>query len=67
MAQVSKDMTIGEVLAMNPEVAPILMEIGMHCLGCPASQGENLAEAAMVHGIDSDLLVEKINAFLAAQ
>ena len=67
MAQVSKDMTIGEVLAMNPEVAPILMEIGMHCLGCPASQGEGLAEAAMVHGIDSDLLVEKINAFLAAQ
>ena len=53
MAQVSKDMTIGEVLAMNPEVAPILMEIGMHCLGCPASQGESLAEAAMVHGIDS--------------
>ena len=45
MAQVSKDMTIGEVLAMNPEVAPILMEIGMHCLGCPASQGESLAEA----------------------
>ena len=67
MAQVSKDMTIGEVLAMNPEVAPILMEIGMHCLGCPASQGESLDEAAMVHGIDSDLLVEKINAFLAAQ
>ena len=67
MAQVSKDMTIGEVLAMNPEVAPILMEIGMHCLGCPASQGESLAEAAMVHGIDRDLLVEKINAFLAAQ
>ena len=67
MAQVSKDMTIGEVLAMNPEVAPILMEIGMHCLGCPASQGESLAEAAMGHGIDSDLLVEKINAFLAAQ
>ena len=60
-------MTIGEVLAMNPEVAPILMEIGMHCLGFPASQWESLAEAAMVHGIDSDLLVEKINAFLAAQ
>ena len=55
MAQVSKDMTIGEVLAMNPEVAPILMEIGMHCLGCPASQGERLAEAAMVNGIASDL------------
>ena len=67
MAQVSKDMTIGEVLAMNPEVAPILMEIGMHCLGCPASQGESLEEAAMVHGIDSDELVTKINEDLATK
>ena len=67
MAQVTKTMTIGELMFTNPDVAPILMEIGMHCLGCPASQGESLAEAAMVHGIDSDLLVEKINAFLAAQ
>ena len=67
MAQVSKDMTIGEVLAMNPEVAPILMEIGMHCLGCPASQGESLEEAAMVHGIDSDELVTKINEYLATK
>ena len=66
MAQVTKEMTIGELLIMNPNVAPILMEIGMHCLGCPASQGESLAEAAMVHGIDADLLVEKINAFLNA-
>ena len=66
MAQVSKDMTIGEVLAMNPEVAPILMEIGMHCLGCPSAQMETLEEAAMVHGIDADLLVEKINAAMAA-
>ena len=64
--QVSKDMTIGEVLNQSPEIAPILMEIGMHCLGCPASQGETLAEAAMVHGIDGDLLLEKINAYLAA-
>ena len=61
-AKVTKDMTIGEVLAMNPEVAPILMEIGMHCLGCPSAQMESLEEAAMVHGIDADLLVEKINA-----
>ena len=66
MAQVTKEMTIGELLNMNPNVAPILREIGMHCLGCPASQGESLAEAAMVHGIDADLLVEKINAFLNA-
>ena len=63
---VKKEMTIGEVLNINMDIAPILMEIGMHCLGCPASQGESLEEAAMVHGIDADLLVEKINAFLKA-
>ena len=66
MAKVSKDMTIGEILSINPDVAPILMEIGMHCLGCPSAQGESLAKAAMVHGIDADLLEEKINAFLNA-
>ena len=63
---VTKEMTIGEVLNINMDIAPILMEMGMHCLGCPASQGESLEEAAMVHGIDADLLVEKINAFLKA-
>ena len=62
MAQISKETRIGELLVTFPEAAPILMEIGMHCLGCPASQMESLEEAAMVHGIDSDLLVEKINA-----
>ena len=65
-AKVTKDMTIGELIRTNPEVAPILMEVGMHCLGCPASQMESLEEAAMVHGIDAELLVEKINAFLKA-
>ena len=54
--------TIGELLTVFPEAAPILMEIGMHCLGCPSAQMESLEEAAMVHGIDADLLVEKINA-----
>lgn len=63
---VTKEMTIGEVLNINMDIAPILMEIGMNCLGCPASQRESLEEAAMVHGIDADLLVEKINAFLKA-
>ncbi|MGO5053824.1 DUF1858 domain-containing protein [Lachnospiraceae bacterium LCP25S3_G4] len=62
---VTKQTTIGEALAVNPEIAPILMEVGMHCLGCPSAQGETLEEAAMVHGIDGDLLIEKINAFLA--
>ena len=63
---ITNETTIGELLNINMNVAPILMEIGMHCLGCPASQGESLEEAAMVHGIDADLLVEKINAFLKA-
>lgn len=65
-ARISKEITIGELLRMNPEVAPILMEIGMHCLGCPSAQMESLEEAAMVHGIDPVLLEEKINAFLEA-
>ena len=63
---VSKDMTIGQLIAAFPNVAPVLMQVGMHCLGCPSAQAETLEEAAMVHGIDADLLVEKINAFLNA-
>ena len=63
---ISKSTTIGELLVTIPESAPIFMEIGMHCLGCPSSQMESLEEAAMVHGIDADLLVEKINAAMAA-
>ena len=66
MTGVTKDMTIGEILRANPEVAPVLLDAGMHCLGCPASQGETLEEAAMVHGIDADLLTEKLNAILNA-
>ncbi len=62
MAEISKNTTIGELLMVFPEAAPILMEIGMHCLGCPSAQGETLEEAAMVHGLDAELLVEKINA-----
>ena len=65
--EVTKTMTIGELLQVAPQTAPVLMEVGMHCLACPASQGESLEEAAMVHGIDSDLLVEKINAYLDAK
>ena len=60
MDNVTKDMTIGEILVTAPEVAPVLMEAGMHCLGCPASQAESLEEAAMVHGIDVDELMERI-------
>ena len=67
MVQVTKDTTIGEVLFMDMGVGQILMEIGMHCLGCPSAQRETLGEAAMVHGIDADLLIAKINAYLAAK
>ena len=63
---VTKEMTIGELLMAHPNVAPILMEIGMHCLGCPSAQAESIADAAMVHGLDAEVLVEKINAFLNA-
>ena len=64
MAGITKEMTIGEILRTNPDVAPILMEAGMHCLGCPSAQGESLEEAAMVHGLDVDVLVAQINDFL---
>ena len=67
MAKVSKDMLIGQLLQIDANIAPILMRAGMHCLGCPSSQMESLEEAAMVHGIDADLLIAKINALLAAE
>ena len=62
MAQITKEMTIGEILRTNPNVAPILMEAGMHCLGCPSAQAESLEEAAMVHGMDIHDLMAKIAA-----
>lgn len=62
MSGITKDMTIGEILRANPDVAPVLMEVGMHCLGCPSAQGESLEEAAMVHGIDIETLMAAIQA-----
>ncbi len=62
MAQITKDMTIGEILRTNPDVAPVLMEAGMHCLGCPSAQAESLEEAAMVHGMDINDLMARIEA-----
>ena len=63
MSEITKDITIGELLRTKPEVAPLLMEAGMHCFGCPASLGESLEEAAMVHGLDVDDLMGAINSF----
>lgn len=62
MAEITKDMTIGEILRVAPEVAPKLLEVGMHCLGCPASQGETLEEAAAVHGFAVEDVLSHINA-----
>ena len=67
MAKISKDMTIGELIAMDTNIIGILMGAGMHCIGCPASQAESLAEAAMVHGIDADTLVNTVNEYLATK
>ena len=65
MAQITKNMIIGDILKINMGVVPILLNEGMHCIGCPASQGESLEEACMVHGIDADALTVKLNEFLA--
>ena len=64
MARVNKDTTIGEVIQIDAGVIPILMGAGMHCVGWPSSAGETLEEAAMVHGIDGDMLVEEIQSYL---
>ena len=59
--KIDKDMTIGEILEAAPEKAEILMDAGMHCLGCPASQGETLEEACEVHGIDVEEVLKELN------
>ena len=70
MAKISKDMTFGQLLEQYyekcPQVVEVLMEAGMGCIGCPHSQMESIEEGAMGHGIDPDLLVEKLNATVNA-
>ena len=67
MAKISKDMTIGELIRLDQNIPAILMRSGMHCVGCPSSQSETLEEAAMVHGMDADMLEQQINDFLVEQ
>ena len=64
MARVTKDTMIGDLLQIDQNVARLLLNIGMHCLGCPSSQMETIEEAAMVHGLDPDDLVVEINTFI---
>lgn len=63
--EVSKQMTIGEVLNLHRGTAKIMMEFGMHCLGCPHSIGESLEDACAAHGTNADELVHQLNEFLA--
>lgn len=63
--QVTKDTLIGEALQMSMDIAPILLNMGMHCLGCPASQGETIEQACAVHGVDADEIVNQMNEVLA--
>ena len=64
--EVTEKTLIGEIVNKHPEAVEVLMSIGMHCLGCPASQAESLEEACMVHGMDPASVVEAINARIAA-
>lgn len=63
---VKKDTLIGDIVRDYPESAEVLFGIGMHCLGCPASQAESLEEACAVHGVDPDQVVKAINETIAA-
>lgn len=65
--KVTKDTLIGDVLDHDVETARFFFEIGMHCLGCPHSRGESIAEACAVHGTDADELVRRINEYFAAK
>ena len=64
MIEITKDTIIGDLLNEVPEAAPLLLQMGMHCLHCPASRGESIGEACEVHGVDSKPLLDKINALI---
>lgn len=62
--EITKKTTMGEMLEYDRGIAAVLMQCGMHCVGCPASIGESLEEACMVHGLDADAVLEKIKTFI---
>lgn len=62
MAKVTKETKIAELLDMCPDTAEVLMSMGMHCLGCPGARSENLERASMVHGVDLEDMLKKLNA-----
>lgn len=64
MAAITKDTVIGDILDLDGTTAPFFLQMGMHCLGCPASRGETIEEACMVHGVDYQELVDALNEHL---
>ncbi len=62
--KITKDMIIADIIAVNPNLAGVLMACGMHCIGCPSAQGESLDEACFVHGMDTDDVVKTLNDYL---
>lgn len=67
MATITKDMTIGDILRVDEGLVPILLETGMHCLGCPSAQAESLEDACAVHGTDVEAIIAKMNQYLATK
>ena len=60
--EITKKSLIGEILDADPTLAPYFLEMGMHCLGCPSARSESVGQACMVHGVNADELVAKLNA-----
>ncbi len=67
MKEITKDMLIGDILEADSGTAMFFFEMGMHCLGCPASRGETVEEACAVHGVDVDTLIARVNEYLASK
>jgi hybrid cluster-associated redox disulfide protein len=67
MAKVTSDMIIADILKIDKGTVPILLNSGMHCLGCPSSSGESLEDACAIHGIDANKLVKDLNDYLSTK
>lgn len=66
MAKITKDTIVGDILDIAPESVPVFLNIGMHCLGCPASRNETVEQACMVHGVNSEELLKELNQLIEA-
>ena len=67
MEKITKDMIIHDIIAVDSDLIPVLLDAGMHCIGCPSAQGESLEEACMVHGLDVNEVVDALNSKLSAK